>query len=107
MYEYDEKFFLNLEIKQGVQNQIWKFIVEEKEITSHKEILKNIKTLYETLPKRNLSNTYVKKQEFLDSLSTKTLKNEQYDLCKNKVSETDLFNSMKRIKNNKTPDNLG
>ena len=28
--------------------------------------------------------------------------NEQYDLCENKISETDLFDSMKSMKNNKT-----
>ena len=40
-------------------------------------------------------------------LSTKTLTNKQYDLCENKISETDLFNSMKSVKNNKTPCNTG
>ena len=57
-YEHGEKsvkFFLNLEKKRGVQNQIRKLIVEEKEITDHKEISKNIKALYETLFKRNFS----------------------------------------------------
>ena len=38
-----------------------------------------------------------------NSLSTKTLTNEQYDLRENKISETDLFDSMKSMSNNKTP----
>ena len=42
-----------------------------------------------------------KKQRFLNSLSTKTLKNKQYDLCENKISQTDLLDSMKSMKNNK------
>ena len=33
--------------------------------------------------------------------------NEQYDLCENKIGETDIFDSMKSIKNNKTPGNEG
>ena len=39
--------------------------------------------------------------------STKTSSNEQYDLRENKISETDLFESMKGMKNNKTPGNDG
>ena len=49
----------------------------------------------------------LEKQQFLNSVSTKTLTNEQYDLCKNKISETDLFDSMKSMKNNKVPGNDG
>ena len=95
-------FFSNLEKKRGVQSWIWKLIVEEKEITDHKEISKNVKAFYETL-KRTSSKTNVEKQRFLNSLSTKTLTNEQYDLCKNKINETDLLDSMKSMKNSKTP----
>ena len=106
-YEHGEKstkFFLNFEKKQGSQKQIWKLIIEEKEVTNHKEISKSIKTFQETLYKRNFSKTNVEKQRFLNFLSTKTLTNEQYDLCENKISKTDLFNSMKSMNNNKTPD---
>ena len=49
----------------------------------HKEISNNIKTFYKTLFKRNFSETYVEKQQFLNSLITKTL-NEQYNLWKTK-----------------------
>ena len=97
MYEYDEKFtkfFLNLEKKRGVQNRIRNLIVEDKEINDHKEISKNIEASHETLFKRNFSKTNVEKQRFLNSQSTKTLTNEQCDLCENKISETDLFNFM-------------
>ena len=109
-YKHDEKstkFFLNLEKKRHVQNGIRKLIAEEKEITDHKEISKNIKAFYKTLLKQNFWKTNAEKQRFLNSLSTKTLTNEQYDLCKNKISETDLFDSKKSMKNNKTPGNDG
>ena len=49
----------------------------------------------------------MEKQRFLNSLSTKILTNEQYHLCENKISETDLFDPMKSMKNNKTPGNGG
>ena len=41
-----------------------------------KEISNNIKVFYETLFKQNSSKTNVGKQEFLDSLDTKTLTNQ-------------------------------
>ena len=105
--EKSTKLFLNFEKKRGVQNKIRKLIVEEKEVVNYKEISKSIKTFYETLFKWNFSKTNVKKQRILNFLSTTTLTNEQYDLCENKISETDLFESMKSMKNNKTPGNDG
>ena len=78
-----------------------KLIVEEKEITNHKEISKSIRTFYETPFKRKFSKTNVENQRFLNFLSKKTLTNEQYDLCENKLSETHLFHSIKSMKNNK------
>ena len=92
---------------QGVQNRIRKLIVEEEEIPDHKEISNNIKTFYKTLFKRNFSKINVEKQQFLNFLNTKTLPNEQFYLCENKIRETELFNSMKSMKNNKTPGNDG
>ena len=47
--EKSTKFFFNLEKKGGVQSGIRKLIVEEKEITDHKEISQNIKAYHETL----------------------------------------------------------
>ena len=105
MYEYDEKFtkfFLNLEKKRGVQNRIRNLIVEDKEINDHKEISKNIEASHETLFKRNFSKTNVEKQRLPNSVTTKALTNEQYDLYGNKINETDLFDFMNSMKNNKT-----
>ena len=44
-----------------------------------------MKTFYKTLFKQNFSKTYIEKQEFLNSLSTKILTNEQSELCENKI----------------------
>ena len=62
---------------------------------------------YETLFKQNSSKTNVGKQEFLNSPNTKTLTNQQSNLSENEIQETDLFDSMKSMKNNKTPDHDG
>ena len=53
--------------------------------------------------KHSLNKTLVEK-EFLNSLDTKILLNQQADLWENEIRETDLFDSMKNMKNNKTPD---
>ena len=57
---------------------------------------------YETRFKKNFSKTNVKIQEFLNSLNTKTLTNQQSDLCKNNIEETDSHDSIKSMENNKT-----
>ena len=83
--EKSTRCFLNLEKKCGIQNQVWKIIVKEKEITKPKEISNNIKVFDETLFKLNSLKTNVKKQEFLNYLDTKTLTNQQSDLRKNEI----------------------
>ena len=103
-YEYGEKstnFFLNLEKRRGVHNRVRKLILKEKETTDPKEISNTIKVFYETLFKQNSSKTNFEKPEFLNSLDTKTVANQQSDLCTNEIRETDLFDSMKSTKNNK------
>ena len=54
-------------------------------LTDSKEISNNIKVFYETLFKQNFSKNNVKKQEFLNSLDTKTLTNQQSDLLENEI----------------------
>ena len=57
---------------------------------------------YEKLFKQNYSKINVEKWEFLNSQDTKTLTNQQSDLCKNEIEETNLFDSMKSMKNKLT-----
>ena len=63
-YEHGKKstkFFLNLEKKHGIHNQVWKLIVKEKEITDPKEESNSIKVFYEKLFKQNYSKINVEK----------------------------------------------
>ena len=46
-----------------------------------------------------------KKQKFLNSLDTKTLTNQQSNLCKNELRGNDLCESMESMKNKKTTGN--
>ena len=97
-----QSFFKNSKVKYSIQAR--KLMVKEKEMNDPKEISNNIKVFYETFLKQNSSKTNVEKQEFISSLDTRTLPNQQSDLCKNEIRKTD---SMKSMKNNKTPGNDG
>ena len=80
-----------------MHNRVRKLILKEKETTDPKEISNTIKVFYETLFKQNSSKTNFEKPEFLNSLDTKTVANQQSDLCANEIRETDLFDSMKSM----------
>ena len=60
---------------------------------------------YKRLIKQKSSKNNVEKQDFINSLDSKTLTNQQSDLCKNKMRENDLFDSTKSTRSNKTPGN--
>ena len=95
MARHPRSSFQTLKKSEASKTKSGNLFLKKKELTDHKVISKNIKEFCDTLFKRD------EKQRFLNSLSTKTLANEQYDLCRNKISETDLFDSMKSMKNNK------
>ena len=97
-----QSFFKNSKVKYSIQAR--KLMVKEKEMNDPKEISNNIKVFYETFLKQNSSKTNVEKQEFLSSLDTNTLTNQQSDLCENEIPKTD---STKSMKNDKTPGNDG
>ena len=80
-------FFLNLEKKHGIHNQVWKLIVKKKEITDPKEESNSIKVFYEKLFKQNYSKINVEKWEFLNSQDTKTLTNNNQTYAKMKYKK--------------------
>ena len=67
---------------------------KKKQLTPKKYLIKS-KSLF----KQNSSKTNAKKQS-LNTLKTKTLRNQQSVLCKNEIRETDLLDSMKNMINN-------
>ena len=109
-YEHGEKstkFFLNLEKKRGNQNQIRKLIIDEKEIDGDVEIFKKIESFYETLFKSQSFKNVSEIEKFLCGITTPSLNNDQINLCEKDLSETDLYNAMKNMQNNKSPGNDG
>ena len=102
------KFFLNLEKQRGNQNRIRKLIVNEKEINNETEILNQIKLFYETLfqkPSQKYSADDI--NHFLNTLDIPKLSTDQIILCDIELTEKDLYDSMKSMKNDKSPGNDG
>ena len=96
---------MNLEKKRGNQNQIRKLIIEEKEIAGDVDIIK--KSFYETLFKSQSFKNVSEIEKFLCGITTPSLNNDQINLCEKDLSETDLYNAMKNMQNNKSPGNDG
>ena len=46
-------------------------------------------------------------EKFLCGITTPSLNNDQINLCEKDLSETDLYNAMKNMQNNKSPGNDG
>ena len=109
-YEHGEKptkFFLNLEKKSGNQNHIRKLIIDEKQIDGNIEILKKTENFYETLFKTQSFKNVSEIENFLCGIVTPSLNNGQIKLSKKDLPETDLYNAMKNMQNNKSPGSDG
>ena len=71
------------------------------------EILKKIENCYETLFKTQSFKNVSEIENVLCGITTPSLNNGQINLCKKDLSETDLYNAMKNMQNNKSPGNDG
>ena len=106
--EKSTKFFLNLEKQRGNQNRIRKLIVNEKEINNETEILNQIKLFYETLfQKPSLKYSTDNINHFLNTLDIPKLSADKIILSDIELTEKDLYDSMKSMKNDKSPGNDG
>ena len=98
---------MNLEKKSGNQNHIRKLIIDEKQVDGNVEILNKIENFYETLFKTQSFKNVSEIENFLCGIVTPSLNNGQTNLSKKDLSETDLYNAMKNMQNNKSPGNDG
>ena len=111
LYELGEKstnFFLNLEKQRGNQNRIRKLIVNENEINNETETLNQIKLFFETLfQKSSLKYSTDDINHFLNTLDIPKLSADQIFICDIELTEKDLYDSMKSMKNDKSQGNDG
>ena len=94
---------LNFETKSG--NQICKLIFGKKEKDDDVEILNKMESFYEKLFKRQFFKNVSEIEIFLCTVTTPHLNNDQINFCEKDLSETDLYNAMKNMQNNKSPRN--
>ena len=70
-------------------------------------MLKKIENCYETFFKTQFFKNVSEIENFLCGITTPSFNNGQINLCKKDLSETDLYNAMKNMQNNKSPGNDG
>ena len=110
-YEYGEKsskFFLNLEKHRAAQNTVKKFLsTNDLEITNFEKISKELLYFYENLFKKKNTCTKEKLEQFLNSISLPTLTNDEKLICEGEITEKELFISLSKMEDNKSPGNDG
>ena len=93
--------------KCGNQNQIRKLIIDGKIVDCDVEMLKKVGIFSETFFKNQFFKNVSEIKKFLCSITTSSLNNDQINIFKKDLSETDLYNAMKNMQNNKSPGNDG
>ena len=71
--ENSSKFFLNLEKRKGIQDQIRKLIVNNQEITDQNNVQNELLFFYETLFRNTSANTSEDCESFLNKVFVPTL----------------------------------
>ena len=77
------------------------------EITNFEKINKELLYFYENLFKKKNTCTKEKLEQFLNSISLPTLTNDEKLICVGEITEKELFISLSKMENNKSPGNDG
>ena len=83
---------------------ITKLIVNDKEVTDPKEILTNLRDFYEKLYSKSKPEINIDGSDtFFDTRFIPTLDYEQCNLCEGEITKDELFETLKKAPENKTP----
>ena len=107
--EKNNKYFLNLEKSRKAKNCIRKLLNKEgQEIINSKAIMSELKDFYEDLYDNKDSDTDVDElHNFTKNLTIPKLSNYQQLLCEGQLTNTECYNVLDQLKNNKSPGNDG
>ena len=105
--ENSSKFFLNLEKRKGIQDQIRKLIVNNQEITDQNNVQNELLFFYETLFRNTSANTSEDCESFLNEVFVPRLSYEGARICEGDLNERELLKALKSMQNNKSPGNDG
>ena len=103
-YEEGEKF---LEKVRGSQGKVRKLIVSNHEIADPQLIEQEIVFFYKSLFKNNIKKMLSEQTNFLDTLQIPKLSDNDCLLCEGELSESELYDALKNMPNNKSPGNDG
>ena len=84
---------------------IKKLIADNKEITDQTHILECIKEIYETPFKKRKQKMVVEIKSFLKYLNIPKFSEDKSKLCEKDLTEKDLYDSLKSMPSEKSPDN--
>ena len=98
-------FEFRITMKSSKYNK--KLIVDDKETTDQTHILESIKEFYETLFKKREQRTKTEIKSFLSHINIPKLSEDKAKLFDDDLTERDLYDSLKSIKNDKSPGNDG
>ena len=102
-----KKFFLNLEKHRAIQSEIHSVIINQDEVTDQDEMNKQIFSFYQSLFSSKVQFCKGKIEAHLERILLPKLTSEQTLSCECIISEDEVFNSLKSIKNNKSSGNDG
>ena len=102
--EKSNKFFLNLEKVRGSQGKVRKLIVSNHEIANPQL---NQLFFYKSLFKNNIKKTLSEQTNFLNTLQIPKLSDNDCLLCEGELFESELYDALKNMPNNKSPGNGG
>ena len=102
-----KKFFLNLEKHRAIQSEIHSVIINQDEVTDQDEMNKQIFSFYQSLFSSKVQFCTDKIEAHLERILLPKLTSEQTLSCECIISEDEVFNSLKSIKNNKSSGNDG
>ena len=107
--EKNNKYFLNLEKSRKAKNCIRKLLNKEgQEIINSKAIMSELKDFYEDLYDNKDPDTDVDElHNFTKNLTIPKLSNYQQLLCEGQLTNTECYNVLDQLKNNKSPGNEG
>ena len=92
---------------RGSQGKFRKLIVSNHEIADPQLIEQEIVFFYKSLFKNNIKKRLSEQTNFLDTLQIPKLSDNDCLLCEGELSESELYDALKNMPNNKSPRNDG
>ena len=105
--EKSTKFFLNLEKRHAIQNQVKSLVVNDEVVKEQTDINKNLYAFYQKLFSKNNDISRQKVLQFLQDKNLPKLNDDQCALCEKDITEEEVKHELNKMEINKSPGNDG